>query len=91
MAQYEFGFNTGRLYQEDGQRIEVHVEDLDVYFYDHSRGITGKLKIGWDTRDKVTPRVFMYYYDRNDYFDDPTPGRQGWSTVTEYPLVRITR
>lgn len=41
------GFNTGRLYQADGQRISVGLSEdgSKVLFNDHSRGIWGELTL----------------------------------------------
>jgi hypothetical protein len=41
------GFNTGRLYQADGQRISVGLasDGMTILFQDHSRGIFGALEL----------------------------------------------
>lgn len=66
----QFGFNTGRLYTHDGQRISVKIlDDHSVLFNDHSRGIDGKLRV------KISPdlprwriiETVMHHYDRNQY------------------------
>lgn len=54
------GFNTGRLYQADGQRISVTLskDNQRVLFNDHSRGISGALKLAF----RSPPASYYAYY-----------------------------
>lgn len=73
------GFNTGRLYQADGQRISWQVVDKrdngdgeivrDVLFNDHSRGISGVLTVR--TWNNVYPRPV----DHSDVLREYDAGR----------------
>jgi hypothetical protein len=61
------GFNTGRLYQADGQRISVGLCSHGDYilFNDHSRGVSGALdltptKEGWGTAEQNTATYRRY-------------------------------
>jgi len=62
-----WGFNTGRLYQADGQRITVaEMPDGRVLFNDHGRGIFGALK--YEAKlGPPTARQVMTRYDHNEY------------------------
>ncbi len=81
-----FGFNTGRLYQADGQRISVGVtSDGDVLFRDHSRGIDGKLHWQHDIDGDPTAATVMLYYDKNLYSYDP---RANWLDAKEWPPIQ---
>lgn len=73
----KFGFNTGRLYTRDGQRISVEIrDDHSVLFNDHSRGIDGKLdvKISPDLPKWRIIEAVMHHYDRNQY---------GWDSAAD--------
>jgi len=66
-----WGFNTGRLYQADGQRISVaEMSDGRVLFADHSRGIFGALKHWRGAFGPLTARDVMVRYDHNEYAPD---------------------
>jgi hypothetical protein len=69
------GFNTGRLYQSDGQRISyVATEDgngtVIILFNDHSRGISGKLNAPYEI-GRLSPQFIMDEYDAGRYSYDP--------------------
>ncbi len=83
-----FGFNTGRQYQSDGQRISVAItEEGDVLFRDHSRGIDGKLRWYRDLDGtNYRPAVVMEYYDHGQYDYD---SRASFIEAKEWPAAQI--
>lgn len=76
-------WNTGRLYQADGQRISAHsLADGTVLFNDHSRGIWGEFQRFPDAPAPATPNALrwlvMEHYDRNDYRMSVAASRLHW-------------
>lgn len=58
-------FNTGRLYQRDGQRITaVEDENGETWFRDHSRMIDGVLT---NNPNSLTQSNVMHFYDHGCY------------------------
>ncbi|MGO7308735.1 hypothetical protein ACCS91_33310 [Rhizobium ruizarguesonis] len=59
-------FNTGRLYQPEGQVITMQVLDDRTLFMDHSRGIAGEIQ--GTPPQGMQPHVWvMNRYDHNQY------------------------
>lgn len=69
-----YGFNTGRCYQADGQRISwVVSEDRAILFNDHSRGISGRLTEDHEDLlpgERLDSRFVLAAYDRGHYCFD---------------------
>jgi hypothetical protein len=68
------GFNTGRLYQKDGQKISYAIaEDGEALFNDHSRGIWGTVGQlpDWVLTDSQKQRVIHERYLQGKYQFDP--------------------
>lgn len=63
------GFNTGRLYSDDGQKIYYwQFDDGILYFRDLSRGIDGFLRVDEVQRHfPVIPGWLMRQYDNNQH------------------------
>jgi hypothetical protein len=95
-----FGFNTLRAYTEQGQRISVGYKldmteesEVLVLFYDHSRGIFGRLKtegfggakdLFLNGNDMRRARAVMGMYDKHQYHYHPQADKldaQDWPTI----------
>lgn len=67
----EYKFNTGRLYQADGQWIKaIQLDDNSVVFADLSRGVDGVIRdkpAGLITSLGQMQAFVMRHYDRNNY------------------------
>lgn len=64
------GFNTGRLYSREGQRIYwAQRADGRVYFSDRDRMIDGVIDrdYRYPADHAVTPRWIMQFYDKHQY------------------------
>lgn len=75
-----YHFNTGRLYDEFGQRISYAVADADgqvIHFHDHSRMVDGTIIRKYTVR-KPTPHVVMEFYDRGDYKHTKEASDMSW-------------
>jgi hypothetical protein len=61
-------FNTGRLYQADGQRIVAAQEGTTVRFHDISRMIEGEFDLIRPARDRYElEQLVMTHYDFGQY------------------------
>lgn len=70
-------FNTGRLYQADGQRITATLHDDGVVtFQDHSRGLGGGFRLGQHCQFNQTE--VMHWYDANQYCHDTEINRRAY-------------
>lgn len=90
-----FGFNTGRLYASDGQRISYAIVlNTRVYFNDHSRMISGKIRGPFaEAFAHISPesraRIIMARYDACEYDYDNTGTAQALN-AGEWPAMRVT-
>jgi hypothetical protein len=71
----EFTFNTGRLYQNDGQIINVETTPDRIYFYDESRMIAGSFEAGNLSGEREVREAVMFCYDRGIYRNELCPRR----------------
>ena len=78
-------FNTGRLYQSDGQRITAERVDDGIIFHDHSRMIYGLIPLahGVHVHDAQHLRsLTMANYDNHNYNYDARAMALRWEDST---------